>query len=111
MDWTATILSAGGAKGHADFPLDGLDLLPVLSGKEKNIERTLYWRTFQRDRQKAIREGDWKYLQDEKGEYLFHLPVDQEEKTDLKSKHEDIFQRLKKKYADWEKGVLQPIPL
>ena len=28
MDWTATILSAGGAKAHTDFPLDGIDLMP-----------------------------------------------------------------------------------
>ena len=28
--------------------------------------------------------GNWKYLQDEKGEYLFNLVADQEEKNELK---------------------------
>ena len=110
MDWTATILSAGGAKAHTDFPLDGIDLMPILTGK-KNVERTIYWRTFQRAKQKAIRMGEWKYLQDAKGEYLFNLAADQAEKNDLKEKHQDIFNTLKKKYADWEKTMLPPIPL
>ncbi|AEE52800.1 sulfatase-like hydrolase/transferase [Haliscomenobacter hydrossis] len=111
MDWTKTILSAGGAKMDKNFPLDGIDLLPILTGDKKIIPRTIYWRTFQRLKQKAIRMGDWKYLQDEKGEYLFNLIADQEEKNDLKAKEEIIFKRLKKKYADWEKTVLQPMPL
>lgn len=111
MDWTATILSAGGAKAHPDFPLDGIDLMPILTMKKKNIERTFYWRTFQRNKQKAIRMGKWKYLQDEKGEYLFDLATDQPEKNDLKATQQAIFNRLKKMYAQWEKTVLQPIPL
>lgn len=111
MDWTKTILSAGGAKAHKDFPLDGIDLMPILTGKKKNIDRTLYWRTFQRNKQKAIRDGNWKYLQDEKGEYLFNLNADREEKNDVKATEATIFNRLKQKFADWEKTVLQPIPL
>jgi len=111
MDWTKTILSAANAKGSKDFPLDGIDLMPILTGKKKNIERTFYWRSFQRSKQKAIRDGDWKYLQDENGEYLFNLAVDQQEKNDVKAKEDAIFKRLKQKFADWEKTVLQPIPL
>lgn len=111
MDWTATILSVAGAKANTDFPLDGINLMPVLTGKIKNIDRTFYWRTFQRLKQKAIREGDWKYLQDGAGEHLFNLVTDPAEETDLKEKEKDIFERLKKKYIDWEKTVLKPIPL
>jgi arylsulfatase A-like enzyme len=111
MDWTATILSAGGAKAHPDFPLDAIDLMPIMRGDKKNVERTFYWRTFQRAKQKAIRMGEWKYLQDAKGEYLFNLASDQQEKNNLKEKRTDIFDKLKKMYAAWEKTVLQPIPL
>jgi arylsulfatase A-like enzyme len=111
MDWTATILAAAGAKPHPDFPLDGIDLLPVMTGKQKEIERTFYWRNFQRNQQKAIREGNWKYLQDKDGEYLFNPAADPGEKHDLKEKEPATFERLKNKYADWEKTVLVPIPL
>ena len=111
MDWTATILSAAAVKANKDFPLDGMDLIPILTGKKKNSERVFYWRTFQRSKQKAIRDGNWKYLQDETGEYLFDLMADQGEKNDVKAKEDSIFNRLKKEYASWEKTVLQPIPL
>jgi arylsulfatase A-like enzyme len=111
MDWTATILSAGGVKPQQDFPLDGIDLMPVLTAKEKNVERTIYWRTFQRIKQKAIRMGEWKYLQDEEGEYLFNLLDDPGEKKDLKATQPAIFKKLKTEYSTWEKTVLQPIAL
>ncbi|WP_026898080.1 sulfatase-like hydrolase/transferase [Daejeonella oryzae] len=111
MDWTATILAAGGIKSQQEFPLDGIDLMPILTEKEKTLERTIYWRTFQRTKQKAIRMGEWKYLQDEKGEYLFNLDTDPGEKNDLKATQQTIFNQLKMKYGNWEKTVLQPIPL
>jgi arylsulfatase A-like enzyme len=111
MDWTVTILAAGGVLFRQDFPPDGIDLMPVLTSKEKTVERTIYWRTFQRNKQKAIRMGEWKYLQDEKGEYLFNLVNDPREKNDLKAVHPAIFERLKVEYGNWEKTVLQPIPL
>jgi arylsulfatase A-like enzyme len=57
MDWTATILAAAGAKVHNDFALDGINLMPILTGKKKNVQRTIYWRTFQRDKQKANQPG------------------------------------------------------
>lgn len=111
MDWSATILSAGGASEGKQFPLDGVDLIPVLAGKIKEVDRTLYWRTFQRTKQKATRESNWKYLQDEKGEYLFDLSVDPAEKNDLKEKYPEIFKRLKTQYTAWESTVLEPVPL
>ena len=111
MDWTATILAAAGAKSNPDFPLDGIDLMPVCTGKQKETERTFYWRTFQRAKQKAIRQGNWKYLQVQNEEYLFDLMADPGEKNNLKASHADIFNRLKNQFAKWEKEVLPPIPL
>jgi arylsulfatase A-like enzyme len=78
------------------------------------IDRELYWRTFQlfeNNKHKAMRKGNWKYLQDEKGEYLFDLSVDPQEKSDLKSKQEKRFNMMKLKFADWEKTVLPPTML
>jgi arylsulfatase A-like enzyme len=111
MDWTATFLTAAGAKDNPSFPLDGIDLLPVLTGKEKNIARNFYWRTTQRAKQQAMRSGKWKYLQDEKGVYLFDLDKDPAEQHDLKTKFPNIFEYMKLKYSEWEKTTLLPIPL
>jgi arylsulfatase A-like enzyme len=112
MDWTATILALAGAKGLKDYGLNGIDLSPVLTGKRKEISRSLYWRIFQRIEHKAMREDRWKYFRDEKGnEYLFDLSSDPSESKDLKDSHAAVFSRLKQKYASWEASVLKPIPL
>ena len=75
------------------------------------MERTFYWRVTQRNQQKAIRDGKWKYLKDEKGEWLFDLAADAGEKNDLKEKEKQIFEKLKGKYKEWEKTVLEPMVL
>jgi arylsulfatase A-like enzyme len=111
MDWTATILALAGAKPDAGFPLDGENLLAVCTGNKKVYGRTLFWRMFQGKNQKAMRDGNWKYLQTEKGEFLFDLSADPSEKNNLKEKNPEVFEKLKTKYADWEKTVLNPIPL
>jgi arylsulfatase A-like enzyme len=112
MDWTATILSLAAAKPDLKFPLDGIDITPIMLGKNKEVERTLYWRIFQRNKHKAMRDGKWKYFQDEKGnEYLFDLSNDPKEQNNLKDQQKEIFINLKNKYGEWEKTMLEPIPL
>lgn len=109
MDWTATILAAGNALPK-EGELDGMNLLPVLTGKQSK-ERALYWRLAQRKNQKAVREGKWKYLQTEEGEFLFDLTVDTAEIVNLKDKYTKEFASLKKKYESWEAKLLPPLPL
>lgn len=111
MDWTATILAASGGKASPDFPLDGINLLPICEGNKPEVDRIFYWRTFQRKKQKAMREGKWKYLQDDQAEYLFDLKSDPGETKDIKSTNAEIFQRMKQKYADWERKMLKPFSL
>lgn len=114
MDWTATILSAGGARAHPNFPLDGVDLMPILRGQKKDVDRTLYWRTFQLNRNtpcRAVRMREWKYLQDQQGEHLFNLAIDQQETSDVKAGHPRILKEMKEKFSAWEQTVLEPIPL
>jgi arylsulfatase A-like enzyme len=112
MDWTATILALGRARADPKFPLDGMNILPIITGKEFEIDRTIYWRIFQRKQHKAMRFGRWKYLQDEnKDEFLFDINTDPKEELNLKEKYQAVFLRLKNKYAAWEKKMLKPIPL
>ncbi len=111
MDWVATMLSVAGGKPSADFPLDGMDLVPIVTGQSKIVPRILYWRLTQRTNEKAIRMGEWKYLRDSTGEYLFNLAKDPSEKNNLKDANPDVFSSLKSKYADWERSVLEPVKL
>ena len=111
MDFTATFLWVAGAVQDTRFPMDGINLLPLLSKKKLPIPRTFYWRVFQRNQQKSIRSGDWKYLQTEKEEYLFNLKTDPFEDYNVKMQYATIFTQLKEKYAIWELQMLKPIPL
>jgi arylsulfatase A-like enzyme len=111
MDFTATFLWVAGSVQDTRFPMDGINLLPLLSKKKLPIPRTFYWRVFQRNQQKSIRSGDWKYLQTEKEEYLFNLKTDPFEDYNVKMQYATIFTQLKEQYAIWESQMLKPIPL
>jgi arylsulfatase A-like enzyme len=112
MDWTATLLSLARATVGTKDSLDGIDLTPLLTGQQKEKERTLFWRLSQRIQQKAVRSGNWKYLRDEKGvEYLFNLATDRTESVNLKAKEPATFSRLQELFRSWEKSVLKPLPL
>jgi arylsulfatase A-like enzyme len=109
LDWTATLLAAAGAAPPSSHPLDGMDLLPVLSGGEPPRERSVFWRTAQQTRQGAVRRGGWKYLRDEDGEYLFDLVLDPGERRDRKGDEPQRFDALKTAWADWEREMLPPV--
>jgi arylsulfatase A-like enzyme len=112
MDWTATLLALAGAQPSAAAPLDGIDLMPALTGAATvDADRDLYWRISQRRRQKALRSGSWKYLRTEDGEFLFDLAADAGETRDIKADRPDILAQLTAKYAAWERQVLQPLAL
>lgn len=107
MDLTATILAAAGDPQLAENPTDGINLLPILRGeKEPVMERTFCWRVDRtRRRMKAVRNGDWKYVQDDMVEMLFNLKDDIGEHNDLYYEHLDKVKELKAKLAAWEAEV------
>jgi arylsulfatase A-like enzyme len=103
MDWTATILAAGGATADPSYPPDGEDLMPICSGARAPYDRTFFWRTVLRD---AARVGAWKYLKESGNEHLFDVVSDPGEKNDLRAAHPDVFARLKEQFLAWNGQVL-----
>lgn len=60
LDLLPTAVAAAGGEADPAWKLDGVNLLPYLTGeKEGKPHETLYWRFGQ---QKAIRHGDWKLV-------------------------------------------------
>jgi arylsulfatase A-like enzyme len=80
MDWTATLLDAAGVPPHPDYPLDGVSLLPLLHEPTLALARPMHWRMSHRQ-QRALRDGDWKYLSVDGHEYLFDLSADERERA------------------------------
>jgi arylsulfatase A-like enzyme len=61
LDILPTSVAAAGSEPATDWQLDGVNLLPYLSGKMENAPHdSLYWRF---GPQWAIRQGDWKLAQ------------------------------------------------
>ena len=108
LDVSATILAAAGAEPSAAHPLDGIDLLPILTGHAPVQERTICWRTTRMTRHAAVRKGGWKYLRDEAGEYLFDLVLDPGERRDRRAEEPARFASLKGEHARWEGEMLPP---
>ena len=104
LDVAATAVELAGLPD--DPKLDGVNLVPYLTGKEKGAPHdALYWRW---TGQSAIREGKWKYIQGGDRRYLFDLDADIGEATNIIDKHPEIANRMMAKLAKWSEGLNPP---
>lgn len=105
LDVAATAVAIAGID-VPDGALDGIDLIPYLSGEIQTApERQLYWRW---SMQAAIVDGDWKFLKGGPREYLFNLKDDMEEQHNLIQSHPEIAQRLKQDLEEWSQSLVPP---
>lgn len=108
MDLTATCLAAAGVAASPEYPLEGVDLLPVLTGAAPEFERTLYWRMRNRY-QRAVRRAGWKYLKVAEREFLFDIDYDPRERGDLSKKQPGLLDELRALWEEWDRDML-PLP-
>ena len=108
MDWSATLLDAGGGQPDPHYPIDGVSLLQVLREPAQRFERPLYWRMNHRG-QRALRVGDWKYLQVDGHEYLFNIGKDERERANLATREPERLERLRAQWLAWD-ASMPPIP-
>ena len=121
MDFSATILAATGSTPPEGRTLDGIDIVPILSGEKPPQERIFYWRVpflgdckpqlpyWQCSIQKAVRKGDWKYVRDgvEQVDMLFDLRTDPSERKTLTYEKPELVEEMKRLVASWEQDVDQ----
>jgi arylsulfatase A-like enzyme len=101
MDLTATIAAACGVRAAGAEPFDGIDLTPLLNGKE--IDRDLFWRINRPgQRAVAVRSGKWKYVREGSIVNLYDVSKDSGETRDLYPEFPEIGQMLQKKIDAWE---------
>jgi len=105
MDLTATILAATSASVPPATRLDGIDLLPVLTGKAPEVARTVFWRVTGARAQRAARSGAWKLVLDQGRPLLFDLSKDIGERNDVMAAHPDVANRLRAALDAWEADV------
>ncbi|MDP3068790.1 MAG: sulfatase-like hydrolase/transferase [Opitutaceae bacterium] len=111
LDVLPTALAAVGVKRDPKLPpLDGVNLLPFLTGETKTPPHArLFWR-MDDGAAFAVREGKWKWFRTyENAPQLYDLVADPSEKNDLVAKHPEVAARLAASVAEWNRGLVAPV--
>ncbi|MGC3966859.1 MAG: sulfatase-like hydrolase/transferase [Pirellulales bacterium] len=109
LDVLPTVVAAAGGKIEESWQLDGVDLLPYLTGKSAAApHETIFWRF---GPQWAVRHGDWKLVVSKGGSgkpELYDLSNDVGESRDLASAEPDRVALLQKLYDKWSAEQAEP---
>lgn len=109
MDWFPTLLAAAGAEPDPEYPPDGRNLMPVLTGTAAPAPRTLFWR-YKYNEQAAMRDGDLKYLKIRDNTFLFDVVQDPRERANLKTSRPNDYARMIAAWDAWNTTMLPTIP-
>jgi arylsulfatase A-like enzyme len=107
LDIHPTALAAAGVTPPKDKPLDGVNLIPFLTGERKDAPHdTLFWRM---GPQSAARMGPWKLVKSRGGSpQLFNLQTDPSESRDVSAEHPAEFQKIQDAWAAWDRQLAAP---
>lgn len=109
LDVMPTIMAAGGTPVPESAKLDGIDLLPYLTGENKaRPHESLYWRF---GPQWAVRHGDYKLVASRGGSgepELYDLAADKEESKDLAKDQPEKVKELRALYDKWNAEQAEP---
>jgi arylsulfatase A-like enzyme len=124
LDVAPMFYAAAGINIKPEWELDGVDLLPYLTGEKKEApHERLYWRLWRTGPDKqlcAIREGDWKLVTpsspgsygDPRGEpdwALYNLRSDPGEQEDLSGRYPERTQRMAERWGAWDETLMEPL--
>jgi len=109
MDWLPTLLAAAGAAPDPAYPPDGMNLLPALTQSAPPVPRKLFWR-YRFHAQRAMRDGDMKWLKIEDNTFLFNVAADPLERANLKDRQPEVYRKLVGEYDAWSATMLPEDP-
>jgi arylsulfatase A-like enzyme len=111
MDIFATISELSGAPGAPGNPLDGVNLIPYLTGENSGIpHETIYLRKFD-NKKFAVRHGDYKFLSFDNNnrKELYDLGEDMGEENDLAAAFPEILHELDSLREEWNSELIDPV--
>ncbi|MGK0253378.1 MAG: arylsulfatase A-like enzyme [Mariniflexile sp.] len=110
LDIFATVIAQAATPIQSKNILDGVNLLPYITGENKGIPHEyLFWRKFdQNDYACRSSKGD-KIVVNKNNQMLFNLSQDLSESTNLIEKDTEIFKNLLVHYNDWNAQMVDPI--
>ena len=110
LDLGGTVVALSGAEVPEGKPLDGVNLIPYLTGDNKGApHEAIYLRQFDRNRF-AVRQGNEKILIPWKGgkAQLYDLRKDPGESTDLADRFPDKVEHLNRLRIQWNRQLREP---
>ena len=111
LDIFATIAAASGIKADPSRPLDGVNLVPFLTGKDSAApHESIFLRKIQQQAF-AVRHGSHKLVisTSDSKPLLYDLIKDIGEKNDLSATEPAILADLEKRRAEWNKQLIPPV--
>ncbi len=94
VDLFHTIAAAAGVQTPTDRRMDGVDLVPFVTGERAGVpHETLFWRE---GHHQSVRHGDWKLIRAGRPDkrWLFDLSVDPTEQSNLAAQRPDMVRAL-----------------
>ncbi len=110
LDFLPTALAAAESAELTPKNLDGVNLLPFLSGEKSGVpHELLFWRTGGPGGNNAVRRGSMKLVRNGKTEpELYDLAADVGESKNLAAEKPEVVKELVAAIAEWEKGTIAP---
>mgnify|MGYP005848267603 CR=1 FL=1 len=107
LDLFPTFLAAARIEKPADLSLDGVNLLPFMTGEVKGDPHDMLF--FRKEMAAAVRDDKWKLVRlDDYGSNLYDLSEDPKETTDVKNEYPEQFQRMQLALEEWETKTVDP---
>ena len=108
IDILATAVAAAGAKLPEDLKLDGVNLIPYMTGEKKTQPHEVLFWDYGENRY-AVRKGNYKLVKMREDTSLFDLSSDIGESSDLKQAKPNIFNELQEHYKQWSSQMPEPL--
>jgi len=105
LDIMATIVAQTNVEINKERPLDGVNLIPYLTGKNNTEPHDyLFWRKWEQNAM-AIRQGNYKLVsnknQKQNTPHLFNISNEISEKKDLSDEQKKKHDQLLKEWQQW----------
>jgi arylsulfatase A-like enzyme len=102
LDIFPTLAALSGAAVPPDLKLDGVNLLPVLQGREKSPRTEFFWHS---RNSRAARVGRFKWVEAPAFRGLFDLEADPGEERDLSQEKPEQLAAVQERWLNWRREM------
>ncbi|MEH0152642.1 sulfatase [Limibacter armeniacum] len=108
LDMLPTFVNAAGGNAAEIQGLDGVDLIPYLTGENNSVpHEVLFWK---KENRGVVRQGDWKMLRfPDRPAELYNIAEDISESNNLAYEYPDKVREMYKLLFEWEGTLERPL--